>query len=428
MTKSEVKKLQQELNAKGANLVVDGIRGPLTKAAEAKYADDDSTSTDKTTDGEPRFADFPGNPEVWKDSTTGDSYVVMMVPGMEPEVPMKWKVDPKLLKAYFGSGKVTYDRTATTAAMEKAGALDFGEADEVVLRGENPFVGWASQFEREKEVLPWLEDPEVAALWASSYLEGRTPSDAELAGTDWFIGKTGGEQKWITLQWSQPETAKQVEASNRVSVKQLLEDSGVIDADEASINYIADKWTQGHWTDVDRNYQISLMSDPYKEGERDAGLINISKDTGYTTTTDQVKFVEDEMKRWLGPVYGNFSKEQIQTWAGRLRNDPNAEDAFQKELSRQRMAVLPQYENTDLTYEDIATPWRNYVSQSWGQNLAEDDNFFQQILATNDAAEAGVMLRDEGLTRGVKQVEDDFVSSVGRSFGGREGVRGFGDI
>jgi murein DD-endopeptidase MepM/ murein hydrolase activator NlpD len=44
MSKSQVMALQQSLNSKGANLKVDGILGPLTKAAQAKYG---STTSSK---------------------------------------------------------------------------------------------------------------------------------------------------------------------------------------------------------------------------------------------------------------------------------------------------------------------------------------------------------------------------------------------
>jgi len=427
-----VVQLQEYLNAQGANLKVDGIWGPLTEAAYGQYdgASFSPTSGDSAAvedDTGVRFADLPGRPEVWQDSTTGETYIMFPTPDVEPELPMLWKVsDPELLSAYFGDGAVTYDRIATTAQIEAGGAEFFGEVDEVVLRGENPFQGWASQFEREKEVLPWLSDPEVAALWASSYLEGRVPSDAELASTDWFMDKTQGEQQWISLQWSSPKTAEQLQGSNRLAVRTLMEQAGISGADESVINYIADQWTQGLWTDVDRNIQIGLLADPMKEGQRDQGLLDAMGGTSVDTTQDKVRFVEQEARRWLGPSFGNWTEDQINSWAGKLRNDPDAADALQAELSRQRMSVMPGYTNPDLTYEDIATPWRNYVTNSWGQQPDETDGFFNSILQMNDAAEADVMLRNEGLTREVKKVEDDLVSSISNSFGGREGVRGIG--
>jgi len=423
---TSVKTEQKRLNDLGANLTVDGIWGPLTQAAYEEYGKTGANSSDELEEG-PRFADLPGKPEVWKDKTTGDTYMVYFVPDSDPEIPMLWKVsDPNLLKSYFEGDKVTYDRTASTSDIEKAGGLHFGEVDEVVLRGENPFLGWASQFERKREVLPWLNDPEVAALWTSSYLEGRTPDDAELASTDWFKSKTAGEQQWVSLEWSQPETAAQLKASNRIAIQEIMEQSGIQNADESTINYIADQWTQGLWTDVQRNTQIALMADPKKEGERDPGLVAASKGDSYTTTTDQLRFVEEESRRWLGPIYGGMSEKQMENWAGRLRNDPNAKDAFQEYLQGQRMAVMPEYENEALTYEDIANPWRNFATNSWGQRMDETSDTFQQLIKMNDTAEGGAMLRQEGLSQGIKKVEDDFVNSIGRSFGGDGGVRGFG--
>lgn len=381
---------------------------------------------------EVRFADLPGRPEVWRDKATGAIYMVYMVPGVEPELPMIWHVpDEDLMNEYMGGkyadGDWTIDRDFDNQAqLDAAGALNFGTVDEIVLKGKNPFVGWANQFDKKKELLPWLNDPEVAAIWASAYLENRNPDEVELAGTDWFMEKTQGEQQWLSMLWSAPETAKQVQASNRLSVQALMEQSGIQDADESTINYIADQWTQGLWTDVMRNTQVALMADPQKQGQRDAGLEAVASGDAYSTTTDQLRFVETESRRWLGPVYGQMDQAQITDWAERLRNDPNAKDAFQNHLQSQRMAMMPGYENQDLTYEDIAQPWRNFATNAWGQRMDETSDTFQRMLQLNDSAEAGRMLRTEGLEQGIGKVEEDFVSSIGRSFGSQGGVRGFG--
>ena len=422
----DVRELQRYLNSQGANLEVDGIWGPLTQAAVDQYGmpESDSSSESGGTGGDegfdgPRFADLPGAGEVWQDSSTGQHYVVYFVPGYEPEIPMLWAVADDMLGVLKEDEDWGIDRTFNGQdELDKAGAFNMGAADEVVLRGENPFLGWADQLEKKKEVLPWLHDPEVAAIWTSAYLEGRTPDEAELAATPWFREKTAGEQQWLSLLWSQPETAAQLEASNRLAVSQLLEQAGVMGASETIVNYIADQWTQGQWTDLQRNVQIALLADPEKAGDMDTGLQEIAAGGDFTTTIDQERFVTTEIRKWLGPVYGQWGEAEIQHWAGQIRNDPGGRDKFLNELSRQRQAVLPQYENPDLTYEDIATPWRNMSYQRWGQQIDETSDVFQQILQANDAGIAGQLLREEGLNQGVKKVEDQFLADMASSFGG----------
>jgi hypothetical protein len=394
-----------------------------TPAGGGKDSVSGAGGTDSNTgDPDVRFVGLPGRPEIWE--VDGKPYVVHYVPGYEPPLPMLWSIgSDELLQSYFGDNDVKFDTVVTQREVDAAGGLNFGVAEEVVLRGANPFLGWVSQFEREMEVMPWLEDPEVAALYASSWLEGRDPTEGELASTDWFQSKTAGEQQWIALQASQPETAKQKLESNRLSVRNVIEQAGIAGAPEEFVHFMADKWTQGAWTETYMMNQIALFADPEKTGKKDAEALEVLTGVNLDTTQDRVKYVEDEVRKWLGPVYGQWDKNQISQWAGKLRNDPDAADAFQKELSRQRMAVLPQYENETLTYEDIATPWRNYGFSKWGQQMDETSDEFQQMIAMNDTAQAGQMLREKGLTNGIKKVEDDFMNDLQKSFGG--GVRGY---
>lgn len=385
-----------------------------------------SSGTDTFTgDAGVRFVGLPGRPEIWYEEGTGRVYVVFFVPGIEPEVPMLWHVqNEEDLQSFFGPDqKFFYDRRGTAAQFAAAGALSFGEADEIVLRGENPYSGWVSQFEREREVMPFLNDPEVAAIMASAWMEGRQPTEAELASSDWFKSKTAGEQKWYSLLAAQPETAKQMMASNKVAVRRQLENAGVWEPPDSMVNYLAEKWTMGLWTDEQMNQQIALLADPLKGGQRDQGLMQALGGSTWDTTAENERYVAEEIRRWLGPVFGNWSAEQQATWAARIRNDPDGKDAFQNELARQRLAALPEYANESLTYEDIATPWRNLAFQTWGQNVDESSSMFQSILRANDAAVAGQTLRSEGLRQGVKQVQDDFLGDLNRSFGG--GVRGY---
>lgn len=384
-----------------------------------------ATTDSHTGDEDIRFVGLAGRPEVWKDSDTGEAYVVYYTPGVEPPIPMLWKVrGDEDLKSFFGDDPVTYDKTGTMEQFNAAGALQFGEVDEFVLQGENPFSGWVSQFEREVKVLPFLEDPEVAALFASSWLEGRNPTDAELAGSEWFQSKTQGEQQWWQLKYSQPKTAAQMETSNRIATRELMRQAGISNPPAEVSDYLSDQWTQGLWTEQQRNEQIALLADPTKTGERDGGLLEIIGSGSIDTTQDKVKFVDDELQRWLGPKYGNWSQANKDAWVAKLRNDPDAADSFQSELSRQRVAMYGEYENPDLTYEDIATPWRNYAFNEWGQNVNESDPMFDSIIKANDASVAQETLRTEGLRQGIGQVEDKMMNDLERSFGGGSGVRG----
>ncbi len=424
----EVRELQEWLNSQGADLNVDGVWGPLTQGAYDQYdgASFGGETEAATDDGDGQeLTGLPGRPELWEDTDTGMTYVVFFVPGVEPELPMMWEVpNQEDLQSFFGEGEpIVIDRVGTTEEFNSAGALGFGTVDEIVLRGENPYAGWESQFEREAEVLPFLNDPEVAAIMASAWMEGRAPTEAELASAEWFKSKTGGEQQWYTLQATQPKTAEQLMASNRLAITRQLEQAGVYQPPEKMVNYVADKWTMGLWTDELVANQVGLLADPLKSGDRDVGMMDALSGVDYDTSIENERYVDEQVRKWLGPGFGNWTDEQKKDWAAKVRNDPDGQDMLQNELSRQRLAILPEYEDKSLTYEDIASPWRNYAFNQWGQNIDETGDFFHQILRTNDAAVAGQMLRTEGLNQGVKKVEDNFLSDIGSSFGG--GTRGY---
>lgn len=385
---------------------------------------DDEGDITYTGDEDVSHVGLPGRPEIWKNTETGMAYVVYFVPGVEPELPMIWEVpNEDDLASFFGDEDVIFDREGDTSTFNSAGAISFGTVDEVVLRGENPYAGWESQFEREKEVLPFLNDPEVAAIMASAWMEGRSPTEAELASAEWFKSKTAGEQQWYIMQATQPETAKQLMASNKLAVRRQLEAAGINEPPDSMIDYIGNKWTTGLWTDEMMNNQIALFADPQKAGDRDVGLTEAIAGNPLDTTMENEQFVRDEVRKWLGPQFGQWDDGQISEWAGKLRNDPDGADQLRAELSRQRVAVLPEYADDSLTYEDIATPWRNLAFNAWGQNMDETGDTFQSILRANDSAVAGQMLREEGLNQGIKKVEDAFLSDISRSFGG--GVRGY---
>ena len=146
---------------------------------------------------------------------------------------------------------------------------------------------------------------------------------------------------------------------------------------------------------------------------------------GVDTTRGEEDTVRNMLQKWLGPTYGAWSDEQIAAKAGELRNNPDAKIEWEQQLKSQRMALFPTYEDENMTYEDIAAPWRNFAFQQWGEQLDETDPVFNQLLLTNDAIEHGKTLPLDGMKRGVKKVTTDLSSQILRATGGAaQGVRG----
>ena len=104
--------------------------------------------------------------------------------------------------------------------------------------------------------------------------------------------------------------------------------------------------------------------------------------------------------------------------AGLLRNDPDAQMEFVEQLKSQRLALFPTYEDENMTYQDIAQPWRNFAFGQWGEQLDETVPLFGTLLQTNDAIENGKLLTREGLKRGVGKVTTDMQSIMMRATGG----------
>ena len=83
----------------------------------------------------------------------------------------------------------------------------WGTSTEILDTEEDPLEGWASRWDRERQVRPYLNDPEVYALYASAALEGRSVSTAELESTQWFQTRTETERSWLITNASDPLTA-----------------------------------------------------------------------------------------------------------------------------------------------------------------------------------------------------------------------------
>lgn len=358
----------------------------------------------------------PPGAEVWE--VEGRHFLVWYVPFTDPPVPLAWFVSSSEERKALGIDTKKIDRKFKSWDQFYAtGVLRHGDTRELVNTRVHPWELLKQHYEQEVAIKPYLADPEILALWAAAMMEGREITEGELKTTKWWRTHSQAEREWLLLNASDPATADRLIRDNRLRVADLLRSSGVANASEALINLIADNWTQGKWTEVYALQQIRLLADPYAEGELDPELRGLTK--GLDGTREREDEVRQMIQRWLGPAYAaNWTDQHIAEWAGRLRNDPDAKQELEDVLRKHRMALFPEYDNPNLTYEDIAAPWRGVVQQIWGQTADETDPLFMRIVRTNDLATAEQILRTEGLRRGIGTVVNDVMAAATSAFGG----------
>lgn len=356
---------------------------------------------------------IPPMDEVWL--VAGTYYVVRYVDNTQPPIPLIWEVRGDDVEAL---GITKANKTFTPAEVVKAGALNMGTSRELWNTTEDPVAQINSNFDAEVKVKPWLRDPEILALWTGAALEGRPITDAEVRGTEWFRTHTDAERHWLSFNASDPASAAALIADNRAQVTILLQNAGIDNASAELANTIADSWTTGAWTKLYVTNQIRLLADPNLQGDLDPSLQTFR--TGDLDTISQGEdTVRDLLNTWLGPAYAaNWSEDTISKWATQLRENPDAQMELENVLKQHRLALFPEYANANLSYEDIAAPWRGVFLQEWGQIPDETDALFSKVVRMNDLANAQSLLRAEGLKQGNKQVSNGLLSDLS-VFGGQ---------
>ncbi len=331
---------------------------------------------------------------------------------------MAWTISsPEELEAITGTQSPVADRSIVHEDLYRQGVLQFGISRELANTDEHPFDGWAANFEKEAQIRPWLRDPEMLALAAMATLEGRTPTEAEVATTQWHQSRNETQRKWAGLVASDPQTARQIQADNRLKVSDMLRKAGISGVGQSAQELMADRWTSGDWSDVFIEDQIRRLQNP-AFGELDPTLAGALSGTQIKRASEYADDVRTLASRWLGPVYGSWDEATVQSWAGKLATDPTAMDSITEELKRQRLALFPEYTNPELDYESIAQPWRGVVSNIWGEVADEKGAIFERILKMNDRAGAEQLLRQEGMRNGNKKVTQDSMLAMADAFGG----------
>lgn len=363
----------------------------------------------------------PGGYQTWRVDGR-DIYLAYKVPGTD--VPLVWKIEnPDRFKAIFGDDGAPIDEEMSSDEFRSRSPWLGGLSAELQNTSEEPFVQFVSDFNEAAKLRPWLHDPSMLAVMAGSYLEGRAPTQDELSQTDWWNEHTADERSWMerSVTLGRDELDRLREDAAR-AVGESLRQAGVNNAPDALVNLIAEKRLTGKWSQTYTAEQIRKLADPFAAGELDGDLVTAMSGSELDTTRQHEEAVRQLMSRWLGPEMGRFSESNVKEWAGKLRNDPDAETELVEMLRQQRLALLPKYDNPNLTYEDIIQPVRNLATNVWGQPVG-DESFLVDLANTMDYTVMSQRLRERGLKTGVRKVVQDSLSGLGGTPLGEQVVR-----
>ena len=367
------------------------------------------------------FNNIPEGSYLW--NVDGTNYIVYEVPGSDGElyegapIFMAYELQENdLVKAGLLSegapipngepvGKDIFDMIAIVT----------GNTDQLSADIDNPFASFVETIGEQALVAPWIKDPEMISLIAEAAVEGRTVTDAEWQVTNWYQENNETQREWLRTYYSDPSTAAQLTTDAQLAVANSLQASGVSNAPEALINWVAGRYVSGEWSDAYTTEQIALFADPYAQGKRDAQFENYLSSTAITgvdRTTAREREVEELFATWLGPTLGKLTDQEKAEMAGRLRDDPDYKDTLIGSLKQSRLAAFSNYTNPELTYDDIARPWRNLTTSVWGQTADETQGWWQEMVKSNDFATAQTTLREKGLENNITQVTQDATQAL----------------
>jgi hypothetical protein len=380
---------------------------------------------------------IPQGAEFW--NVDGNYYIVYFIPGTG--TPIYYDSSLQDLENIFGPVEfpAIQESIKSPTSAQWNSSIRFGDSLEladpnIYDPSQSPWVSFVDTVAKESKIRPWLNDAEMVQLLAESTLEGRTVTDAEWQSTEWWRTHTQAERDWLLLAQSNTtdftgvltaDAQNKIE-NDRLAIKNLMEQSGINNPSDELVNWVSEKFTTGLWSEPFVADQIEILSDPTLEANLDTELDNFitSGEVDYDTTRAGESQIKRLSKEILGPVFGaNISDSQLQTWAGMIRNDPDAEINIREKMMSMLQGLFGENYIDGLTYEEMATPWRGFTTNTWGGTLDESSTLFQDVVKSNDISKATEMLYKEGLKDGgSEKIKNEVLSSMVGQFGGG-GVR-----
>jgi len=299
-------------------------------------------------------------------------------------------------------------------------AILSGNSNQLIGMDSDPFASFVETYKEEALLRPWLLDNEFIELQAEAALEDRDISEAEWRATTWYQTNNQAKRDWMDIELSDPAEAQRQRDDLEIYYKNQLQGLGVSNVPDGLIQWVSSQNITGSWSDLKTAEQLQLFADPYKTGERDGEMLNLISTSGFgdvDRTSAREKEVVELYRKWLGPSLGSLTQDEVSSIAGRLRDDPDYEDALVNSLKQSRLAAFGNYSNPELTYEDIARPWRNLTTSVWGQTADETQGWWQEMLKSNDYSTAQTTLREKGLEQNINQVSVDASQALQNALG-----------
>ena len=335
---------------------------------------------------------------------------------------------------YFVNAKFSYDDLDLMGVIA-GNSADLPGNDPATGKAPHPFTSFAENLAKEATIQPWILDPDSVAIIAEAALEGREVTRAEWFSTNWYKTHNEAERSWLEEYTADPLTATQKANDYKLQVASALKAAGVsggydtetnqeLAAPDALSGWIANKWVTGEWSEAYTTEQLALFADPFRSGVRDAKFseyIDSGGVGGLNRTAEQEDRVRSLYTQWLGPVFGSLTDAEVAEKAGRIRNNPDYEAALVESLKTSRLALFPKHTNTELTYDDIVSPYRGITRQIWGQEADETQGWWQDMVATNDYEASQTLLRTKGLEQNIGQVTVEATRALEEALGGAAG-------
>lgn len=374
----------------------------------------------------PSWNGIPGDGEVWK---IGNETAVAYKVGEEdndPYVIYTFPSDEALNYAFPEGVPAPKKYASMSEATAKGRAFDIGTTSWLdASLGDSWDEIWERQVETEKLLSPWLEDDEVLATMTSAFLEGRDVTVSELESTEYFGSRSREQVQYIANTAGMTEEEyDNFHLTNRQQTRQLMEEAGIRNPNNGLVNFVADKFTRGQFNEAKWRMTVEGIANPYGNAAQmlDEDVVEFTQGINVESLKLQANSVRDLVEQWIGPHHsGGWTEQDLERWAGLIMDDPNAEADLIEELKGSRMALYPEYENSSLTYRDISRVWENQMQQTWGRIPGNDGDYavLDRVIRANDSNNAGQILREEGLKRGVGRVVNEMAGGANSSFGGQ---------